>query len=113
MGKPVDKSNNKVSAVAYWDYRMVLAGNGEWGIREVFYDKDDVVLGWTGYPAAPWGDTPEELAGVLTRMQKAADRPPLVEADLSDEAFTEEKLSPTKESDKNHSESSHPNDGSV
>lgn len=55
MRKAVDKSDNEVSAVAYWDYRMFLAENDEWSIREVFYDKDGTVLGWASYPAALWG----------------------------------------------------------
>jgi hypothetical protein len=110
MRKVDDGSDNKVPVVAYWDYGMFLAENGEWGIREVFYDKDGTVLGWASYPAALWEDTLEGLAGVLIRMQKAADRPPLVEADFPDGVIAKEQPSLRRES---YSESSHPDYGGV
>jgi hypothetical protein len=113
MRQIVDASDSKASEVAYWNYRMMLADNGEWGIREVFYDKDDVIVGWTSYPCVAWGETPEELTDVLARMQKAADRPPLVETDLPNGAFKDKQLVEVKSSDGIFDNDSSSNDGSA
>jgi hypothetical protein len=68
--------------ISYWNYRLMLAENGEWHLREVYYDADDNVVGWTANPAAPWGETADEIASVMRLMLEAFDRPPLTESEL-------------------------------
>lgn len=63
-------------------YRVMLVGNGEWQVREVFYDAAVGVAGWSPVPASLWGVDEDDLAAVFARVAEAFSLPPLVESDL-------------------------------
>lgn len=76
-----------------WNHRVMrseYAGESYHTIREVFYDEDGNIEGWTAEPIAPQGETPEELRDELQRMLACLDRPVLEEDELV--AATENKL---------------------
>ena len=63
---------------AYWNHRMtvqVVDGEELWDVRELYYDADDNVVGWTAEPVGPHGETVEELRSDLARFQRVAAKP--------------------------------------
>lgn len=56
-----------------------------YSIREVHYDEDDNIIGWTVDAMDPFGNTLEELKADIQRMLAACDRPILDEAELEKE----------------------------
>lgn len=77
--------------MSHWNYRVVrveLPSGGWWdSIREVHYNDDGSIYGWTGEPAAPVDthepeDGPAEGIGrVLEMMGAALYKPVLTEVD--------------------------------
>jgi hypothetical protein len=61
-------NESKISHWAYRAARQTIDGEVEWSVREVYFDTEDVALGWTLDAIAPTGDTREELAETLRRM---------------------------------------------
>jgi hypothetical protein len=62
----------------YWNHRMTVElvdGEESWGVRELYYDAEDNVVGWTAETVAPHGDTVEELRADLARFQQVAAKP--------------------------------------
>lgn len=68
--------NAKARDIMSWNYR-VCRDQGQrqgdyvsYSIREVYYDDDGKVLGWTATPATLLGDTPEEIKADLELILK-------------------------------------------
>ena len=64
--------------MSHWDYRLCVEQVGTYGgpepqysIREVYYDDDGAVQGWTAQPATFVGDTPGEVWESLNRALSA------------------------------------------
>ncbi|MEZ4708191.1 MAG: hypothetical protein R3A44_13350 [Caldilineaceae bacterium] len=67
-----------------WDYRVFHEKNGDYVIREVFYNEDDKILGCTEDAVEPFGQTLEELAEQIAWFQAALKMPVLTLADIPD-----------------------------
>jgi hypothetical protein len=65
-----------------WNYRVFREENGDFIIREVFYDDDGAILGCTADAVEPFGQTLEELATSIADMQAALVLPLLTLADM-------------------------------
>ena len=65
-----------------WDYRVFHEENGDYIIREVFYEEDGSILGSTANAVEPMGRTFEELTESITMFQKALMLPVLTLAAL-------------------------------
>ena len=82
-----------------WNHRAMrtVHDNGEvaYSIREVFYDDDGTIEGWTAEPMDPHGETLDELRADLVRMLACLGKPVMDEAEelakcerrLLDEAY--------------------------
>jgi hypothetical protein len=78
--------------MSHWNHRVVRSTNtfpsseveGEYNfsIREVYYNDAGEITGITENPAAPWGDTIEDLELSLTRMVNACGKEVLIEEDI-------------------------------
>jgi hypothetical protein len=66
----------------YWNHRLVKGPAGEFTMREVYYDDDGTIIGWTEDPIAPFGNTTEEIIVELDRMSEACHKPVLQESEL-------------------------------
>lgn len=70
--------------MTHWNHRVMRAvdehGEESFTIREVFYDDDRNVEGWTG-PIDPYGETLEGLRATLKLMLIACARPVLEDDD--------------------------------
>jgi len=55
--------------------------DGHFNLREVFYDKDKKIEGWTD-ECSPFGETFEELKNDLSYMMQALNREVLVESEI-------------------------------
>jgi hypothetical protein len=66
-----------------WNHRVMRqhfdSGEVHYGIREVFYDEDGTVKGWTAEPVDPHGESVDGLRECLQRMLAALDKPVLDE----------------------------------
>jgi hypothetical protein len=65
-----------------WNYRVFREEDGEYIIREVFYDEDGAILGCTANAVEPFGRTLEELAQTLVDFQSALALPVLTVGDI-------------------------------
>ena len=70
-----------------WNYRVMKSypatkSDAWYSIREVYYDKDGKVDGWTEDEIAPESDTVEGLLEILGLMRNCLDKPILDEAEL-------------------------------
>lgn len=65
-----------------WNYRVFREENGDYVIREVFYDEDDSILGCTENAVEPVGRSMEELAKQLEWFKEALSLPVLTLADI-------------------------------
>lgn len=62
----------------HWNYRMTVQkvdGEEVWDIRELHYDAEDRVIGWTADPVGPHGSSWRELREDLLRMSKVVGKP--------------------------------------
>ena len=57
-----------------WNYR-VRNVNGNYGIYEVYYDKNGKPNAWSQDPMEPYGESLEELKDDLKRMMTAFEKP--------------------------------------
>ena len=58
-------------AEKHWNYRLsveTVDGEETWGIREIYYDQEGVVVNWSKDPQTPTGSTPEEWFNEIARM---------------------------------------------
>jgi hypothetical protein len=65
-----------------WEYRVFREVNGDYIIREVFYDEHGAVLGCTADAVEPMGQTLEALAEDIASFQAALSLPILTLADI-------------------------------
>ncbi|MGH9843840.1 MAG: hypothetical protein ACREEM_34320 [Blastocatellia bacterium] len=65
-----------------WNYRVFLEENGDYVIREVFYDEDGWIIGCTENPVEPFGRNLDELAKHLEWFKDALGLPTLTLADI-------------------------------
>jgi hypothetical protein len=76
----------EITGIERWDYRVVHSINEEdevvYGIHEVYYDKDDKLLTYTGHPVTPCGTTINELMRELTLFNQAVLKPTLDKKEL-------------------------------
>jgi hypothetical protein len=70
------------SSQSHYEWRVMLTDQGTYEIREVYFDKDGLVTGWTAEANAYWGDTLEDLSSSFGYAAHALTRPVLVETDL-------------------------------
>lgn len=71
-----------------WNHRVVKSEPDEQGytycsIRNVFYDEDGEIFGWSAEAVDPFGSNLEELKADFDRMAKAFNLPVLDEAKLA------------------------------
>ena len=77
----------KIGDHVYWNHRVMKSTHGEetiYTIREVYYDHDGSIEGWTADAVAPQGETPEELREELARMIACTAQGVLYEAVLEE-----------------------------
>ncbi len=79
-----------------WNYRVFLEENGDYVIREVFYDEDGCVIGCTENPVEPFGRTLGELAKHIEWFKEAMDLPTLTLADIPCESKKKRKKEKSK-----------------
>ena len=65
-----------------WNYRVFREENGDFIIREVFYEEDSAILGSTQNAVEPLGRSLEELAESIKMFQEALTLPILTLADI-------------------------------
>jgi hypothetical protein len=65
-----------------WNYRVFREDNGDYIIREVFYEDDGSIIGCTENAVEPWGKSLEELAKDIEFFKKALALPVLTLADI-------------------------------
>lgn len=68
-----------------FNYRVMRDSEGNCTIREVYYDDDGEILGWTEEPAAPFGEDEMELARDVSHFVRALALDVLDEEDLFEE----------------------------
>lgn len=70
--------------MGHWNYRVTYDDDvlPHYEVREVYYDDDGAVAGWTEQPMAPFGENLDELRDDLAKMQEALNRPVL---DITDQ----------------------------
>lgn len=64
-----------------WNYRIMVNGDGHYSMREVFYDENKNIEGWTD-ECSPFGETLEELTSDMNYMMQAFQRDILVESEI-------------------------------
>lgn len=72
-----------------WNYRVFREEDGDYLIREVFYDNDGRILGCTEDAVTPFGQSIDELAQNIEWFKEALDLPVLTVAEV-DVAIQEE-----------------------
>ncbi|MGA0198522.1 MAG: hypothetical protein ACO3NK_05235 [Prochlorotrichaceae cyanobacterium] len=65
-----------------WEYRVFEEEDGDFTIREVFYNEAGNIIGCTADPVEPYGTTLEALSQCLQDFQKALTLPVLCLADI-------------------------------
>ncbi len=65
-----------------WNYRVFLETNGDYIIREVFYDDDGGIIGCTEDSVEPKGRSLDDLAHDIEWFREALDLPILTLADI-------------------------------
>lgn len=65
-----------------WDYRVFKEPNGEYLVREVFYDDAGMIVASTEDAVAPLGDSLDELAKEIEYYKRALTLPVLTNRDL-------------------------------
>jgi hypothetical protein len=65
-----------------WNYRVFREENGDYIIREVFYDENGAIITCTLNAVEPLGSSLEELAADLASFQEALHLPILTLADI-------------------------------
>jgi len=68
-----------------WNYRIFREENGDYIIREVFYEEDGSILGVTEKAVEPFGRSLAELTASLQLLQEALTLPVLTLADIPGE----------------------------
>lgn len=69
-----------MSELGHWNYRITLDAEGEYTFREVYYDENGKVVGWTSEETAPFS---ESLEGLRRFIEEALAKPVL---DITDES---------------------------
>ncbi|HEY9635675.1 MAG TPA: hypothetical protein V6D14_19885 [Coleofasciculaceae cyanobacterium] len=65
-----------------WNYRVFREKNGDYVIREVFYEEDGSILGCTESAVESWGRSLEEVARDIESFKEALTLPVLTLADI-------------------------------
>ncbi|MCI0388727.1 MAG: hypothetical protein MOB07_08170 [Acidobacteria bacterium] len=65
-----------------WNYRVFHEENGDYVIREVFYDEEGCIFGCTEDTVEPFGRSLEELARDIEWFKEALEMPVLTLADV-------------------------------
>ncbi len=65
-----------------WEYRVFQEDNGEYIIREVFYDDEGCLVGCTQDAVEPYGSSLEELTKQIEAFKQALTLPILTLADV-------------------------------
>jgi hypothetical protein len=73
-----------------WNYRVFLEDNGDYIIREVFYQEDGAIAGCTENAVEPWGKSLEELAKNIEWFKEALTLPVLTLADIPEQPMKSE-----------------------
>jgi hypothetical protein len=94
---------NERTRVKTWNYRVMVDGDGTYSLREVYYDENKKIEGWTD-ECMPIGESLEEIISDLKYMQQAIMRPILVETEIVTEKVEEMKSELSIEVDEDGSE---------
>jgi hypothetical protein len=94
---------NKEHPVKTWNYRVMVDADGNYNIREVYYNEDKAIEGWTD-ECSPYGEELDELISDLNYMMKALTQDVLVESDLIDDKIEEIKNDINSEQEARESE---------
>lgn len=65
-----------------WEYRVFKEDNGEYVIREVFYDDKGCIVGCTKDAVEPFGTSLQDLTEQIEAFKKALTLPVLTLADI-------------------------------
>jgi len=65
-----------------WHYRVFKEDNGDYIIRELFYDEAGCIVGCTQEAVEPFGDSLAELAAQIEAFKQALTLPVLTLADV-------------------------------
>lgn len=71
-----------------WNYRVMVDADGNYTIREVFYNEDKAIEGWTD-ECAPFGENFDQLKQDMEYMLQALSRDIIIEAHLMDDKLEE------------------------
>src|SRR5262245_53640725 len=58
-----------------WTYRVFRDQTSRYSVREVFYERDGSIIGYSKVPVALVGDSPEEVLQLLNWFREAFDLP--------------------------------------
>lgn len=72
-----------------WNYRVFREDDGDYTIREVFYDDDRCIAGCTENPVEPVGRSLEELAKQIEWFKEALGLPVLTLKDIPELASSD------------------------
>lgn len=64
-----------------WNYRIMVDADGNYTFREVYYNEEKAIEGWTE-ECSPFGENLEELTNDLNYMLKALAQDVIIESDL-------------------------------
>jgi len=73
-----------------WNYRVMVDGDGNYSIREVYYNDEKAIEGWTE-ECSPFGETYDELRNDMEYMFQSLSQDVIIEADLLTEKVEEMK----------------------
>ena len=68
-----------------WDYRVVCGENGQFSLREVFYERDGRLIAYSQEPVKPQGASLEDLSQEVRWFKEALNLPVLTAQELDAE----------------------------
>jgi hypothetical protein len=76
-----------------WTYRVFRDQADRYSVREVFYERDGSIITYGKAPAAPVGDSPEEVLQLIMWFKEAFDLP-ILSIETIDEQIAARPASP-------------------
>lgn len=72
-----------------WTYRVLRDEQGRYSIRELYYERDGTLIGYSSTPAAALDGSLEELIRLIQWFQEAFDLPVLSTIELDQQIATQ------------------------
>lgn len=69
--------------MTFWNYRLFKNSNGDFSVREVYYNEKNEVEFWVDRPCSPFGEDLEEITSDINKFSEALIRPILDENELN------------------------------